>query len=355
MHINLLTNTVDRFRKDAMIKYFYIASSIFFVATICYFPININKKYYPLILVDSITLVIVASSTFFYYKKKIRLGLASNILVYSTLTNFFIACFYFRSFPDLSIPYFWQTIFVSILAITVTGFCANKYQTLYAIAYFITFLIAFITITKFEIQWYIVVSLIAAAIGFFVGSIFFLKALKKSHIREIDKGYTKLRNEQQAVIKEKERHVALSKKLNVLDKELTSKALHLIELTQGNNRMIKQLKALKQKQTKKKDIREIDNIIRQHEIQNKNALWDDFETSFKNIHEDFYRKLHGDFPELSPAERKLAALLRLSFSSKQIAILTSTEPQSVDVARSRLRKKLGLYPEQNLLDFLIQY
>ena len=355
MHINLLNKAVDKFKKDAMIKYFYIASLIFFIATICYFPININKKYYPLILVDSITLAIVGSSTFSYYQKRISLGLASNILVYSTLTNFFISCFYFRSFPYLSIPFFWQTIVVSILAITVVGFCANKYQTLYAIAYFITFLIVFITITKFEIQWYIVLSLVAAAIGFFVGSIFFLKALKKSHIREIDKGYMKLLNEQQAVKREKEHRDILSQELNLRDKELTSKALHLIELTQGNNMMINQLKVLKQKQTKKKDIREIDNIIRQYEIQNKNTLWDDFESSFKNIHEDFYRKLHGDFPELSPAERKLAALLRLSFSSKQIAILTSTEPQSVDVARSRLRKKLGLSPEQNLLDFLIQY
>jgi hypothetical protein len=38
--------------------------------------------------------------------------------------------------------------------------------------------------------------------------------------------------------------------------------------------------------------------------------------------------------------------------SKEIAAITMTLPQSVDTARSRIRKKLGLGQEDNLTDYL---
>jgi DNA-binding CsgD family transcriptional regulator len=63
--------------------------------------------------------------------------------------------------------------------------------------------------------------------------------------------------------------------------------------------------------------------------------------------------LLDQFPALTPNERKLCALLRSGLSSKDIAILTFQNPQSVDVARYRLRKKLNMANEENLSDFLL--
>jgi DNA-binding CsgD family transcriptional regulator len=83
-------------------------------------------------------------------------------------------------------------------------------------------------------------------------------------------------------------------------------------------------------------------------------IWNDFETRFENAFDSFYTALLEKFPGLTPNERKLCALLRSGLSSKDIAMLTFQNPQSVDVARYRLRKKLNLVNDENLIDFLLR-
>ena len=71
-------------------------------------------------------------------------------------------------------------------------------------------------------------------------------------------------------------------------------------------------------------------------------MWEEFETRYQQVHEGFYEKIRERFPDLSPTEEKLCALLRLGMSSKEIAELSQQSVKSVEVARSRLRKKLNL-------------
>ena len=59
-------------------------------------------------------------------------------------------------------------------------------------------------------------------------------------------------------------------------------------------------------------------------------------------------------PNISPSETKLAALLKLNFSSKEISNILGISTESVKTSRSRLRKKLGLTREDNLVDFLMK-
>ena len=51
-------------------------------------------------------------------------------------------------------------------------------------------------------------------------------------------------------------------------------------------------------------------------------------------------------------ERKLALLLRVGFSSKEIAPLLNISTKSVEIARYRLRKKFDLKKEINLTEFI---
>ena len=62
--------------------------------------------------------------------------------------------------------------------------------------------------------------------------------------------------------------------------------------------------------------------------------------------------LDEKFPELTNTERKICAMLKLGMSSKDIAAITMTQPESVDITRSRLRKKLNLTRDKNLTGFL---
>jgi len=83
--------------------------------------------------------------------------------------------------------------------------------------------------------------------------------------------------------------------------------------------------------------------------------WDDFKLIFDQVHQDFFSRLQAQYPQVSPADMRLCALLKLNFSSKQMADILGISVESVKTARSRLRKKLNLNRETNLVDFMIQF
>jgi tetratricopeptide (TPR) repeat protein/DNA-binding CsgD family transcriptional regulator len=80
--------------------------------------------------------------------------------------------------------------------------------------------------------------------------------------------------------------------------------------------------------------------------------WKEFEVRFSKVHESFYETLDKKYPELTHAERKICAMLKLDMSSKEIAAITMTHSESIDTTRSRIRKKLGLEKDENLSEFL---
>jgi len=67
---------------------------------------------------------------------------------------------------------------------------------------------------------------------------------------------------------------------------------------------------------------------------------------------EFQRQLKALYPNVTENDLKLASMLKIGLSSKEMAALLSISSSSVDVARSRLRKKLNLSKGNNLLDFL---
>jgi len=108
-------------------------------------------------------------------------------------------------------------------------------------------------------------------------------------------------------------------------------------------------KSMETKHALEKIVREIDTILRLQED------WKQFEYHFDQIHGDFLNRLREHFSELTPNEQKLCALLRLNLSTKEISNLMSISLRGVEIARYRLRKKLGLGPGQNLSKFILEY
>ena len=78
----------------------------------------------------------------------------------------------------------------------------------------------------------------------------------------------------------------------------------------------------------------------------------DFYAQSEILHKDFNMRLRETFPNLTDSERKLANLLRQGFSSKYIASLMNITPKSVEIGRYRLRSKLGLKRNDNLVRFI---
>ncbi|MFO7616543.1 MAG: inorganic phosphate transporter [Bacteroidales bacterium] len=77
-----------------------------------------------------------------------------------------------------------------------------------------------------------------------------------------------------------------------------------------------------------------------------------FYVQIEKVHKDFRMKLETAYPDLTPQEHKLAMLLRLNFSTKEIASLMNIAPKSVEISRYRLRKKLKLKQGESLTNYI---
>lgn len=81
--------------------------------------------------------------------------------------------------------------------------------------------------------------------------------------------------------------------------------------------------------------------------------WEEFEFRFQQIHSGFYDRLTKACPELSLNERRLCAFLKLDMTTKEISDITGQSIRAVNMARTRMRKKLELTnTDTGLFEFL---
>ena len=71
-----------------------------------------------------------------------------------------------------------------------------------------------------------------------------------------------------------------------------------------------------------------------------------------DVKDSFLQKIAVLFPDLTEKEIRVASLVRMQMSSKQIGQQLNITPASVDNYRSVLRKKMQIPKEQNLQEFL---
>lgn len=106
-----------------------------------------------------------------------------------------------------------------------------------------------------------------------------------------------------------------------------------------------------------KDEREKNEIIKGEiaRIKQKMSFTNEIELIYskaEQVYTDFAERLSVKFPNLTAQERRLMILLRIGFSSKEIAPILNISYKSVEISRFRLRKKLGLNRDENLVDFI---
>jgi len=83
--------------------------------------------------------------------------------------------------------------------------------------------------------------------------------------------------------------------------------------------------------------------------------WKVFEELFDQAHADFFKRLKSSFPELTQSDLKLCAYLRLNLTSKEIAPLLNISYRGVETRRYRLRRRLLLDSDENLVGFILQF
>lgn len=87
---------------------------------------------------------------------------------------------------------------------------------------------------------------------------------------------------------------------------------------------------------------------------NHDKEWSDFNQHFESVNKNFYNRLKQAYPDISPNDLRICALIKLNLSIKEMAGILNISPDSVKTARYRLRKKLQLNTEDNLTDFILK-
>lgn len=143
----------------------------------------------------------------------------------------------------------------------------------------------------------------------------------------------------------------LSEELEQKSKELASFSLQLIQKNQVLTELKSELKGIMRNadSSVNKKFRSLVALIDYSFSIEKE--WQRFRQVFDSVHQAFYEKLDERHPSLSPAERKLAALMKLQLSSKEMADVLGISQDSLKTARHRLRKKLELAADTNLQQY----
>jgi DNA-binding CsgD family transcriptional regulator len=134
-------------------------------------------------------------------------------------------------------------------------------------------------------------------------------------------------------------------------KELTTQALMILEKNKLLEEILQNLSVIKSTGTEThKELLGLKRKLKRSMQSDKD--WDLFKQYFEQVNKNFFKSLKAINSKISPAEMKLAALIKLGFSIKESASLLSISEGSVKTGRYELRKKLGLKREDNLYVYL---
>ena len=80
--------------------------------------------------------------------------------------------------------------------------------------------------------------------------------------------------------------------------------------------------------------------------------WQKFAQNFDVVYENYLKRLVQLYPQLNANDQRLCAYLKMGLSSKEIAPLLNMSYRSVEMNRYRLRKKMELSRDVNLVEYL---
>ncbi len=133
-------------------------------------------------------------------------------------------------------------------------------------------------------------------------------------------------------------------------RELASKMMFLNQKNELISRIIKELQEIQDEPGN--SVEQLNEVLSELKIESPQSNWKEFEAQFNQVHPDFYKRLYAKHPDLSSYEQRICAFLRMNLNTKEISAITGRSMKSIEVTRSRIRKKLNLSRNDNLNSFL---
>jgi len=144
----------------------------------------------------------------------------------------------------------------------------------------------------------------------------------------------------------------LTEEMNHKQRELASMTLQMVkknELLQDLSQNIKKLEHQTGDESKK-EVKKLKQMI-----QSQNRLdqdWSNFKIHFDGVHPNFYDHLREIVNNLTSQDERHCCYIKMGLSTKEIAQLMNISSSSVQMARYRLKKKLGLSKKDNIYSFI---
>lgn len=83
-----------------------------------------------------------------------------------------------------------------------------------------------------------------------------------------------------------------------------------------------------------------------------NDDWIDFSTQFEKINPNFFNLLDSNYPNLTQTDHRHIAYIKIGLTTKEIARLLNIVPGSVQKSRNRIKKKMKIAEDINLIEFI---
>lgn len=163
----------------------------------------------------------------------------------------------------------------------------------------------------------------------------------------------------QTLYRLEKQHKELEERATKAEEESNRKEQQLQEVSANLDQSVKKLKAVEEKvkpylENAGDEAKELAKAIYQSlsstmkSQQNHTTL-----PFFDKSYQMFIQRLHTKHPKLTATEIKVCILIKLDYSNKQIGDLLNVSDLTVKTHRARIRKKMNLHPQENLLNVLL--
>jgi DNA-binding CsgD family transcriptional regulator len=160
------------------------------------------------------------------------------------------------------------------------------------------------------------------------------KATEKRLTSQVTDNITQLNQKKRELLTA---NMALTEKGNIIEE--LRKDIEKIEPI-GNSNQSQHLKTIKSK-------------ILESKLQDNE--WETIKIHFNQVYSGFIEAISFNFPHLTQSELRLCCYIKMQLSTKEIARILSIDPRSVQSARYRLKKKMKLDQNEDLITYILEY
>lgn len=125
----------------------------------------------------------------------------------------------------------------------------------------------------------------------------------------------------------------------------------LTEKSEIISRISDELELLKNKSSDEwEQVRKFSDILNSHILTDED--WEKFKKTFEEFYPNFFASLRYRFPDITAAELRLSALIKINLSLKEAANALGISAESVKKSRYRLKKKIALTETDSLEEYI---